>query len=179
MDFEYYSQRLLNPFRGVMQGIRYGAAEAVTLDGEHWDLYVSNDERMEGIAPGDHAQVSDIRYGHWSAGQGLRRGPIYPSEDFRRMEILGALVYEHLLRVHGRVPFPLRDDYELWLLDTRARHHALVLDKNHRLYPQDVDREFLRVARMEALLRRAQGEAEVAEAAQSPFYMELNPRGAA
>lgn len=117
MSIEFYSQRLLNPFRGVMNVIRYRGAEAVTTDGVHWEIYVSNDELRNGLDPHAHVQISDIRYGHWSAQAGLKRGPIYPSQDFKRMEALGAVVYDALLQGHDRLPFPLCDRYELWLLD--------------------------------------------------------------
>lgn len=124
MRIECYAQRLLNPFRGTMQVIKYASAEAVSTDGVHWDIYVSNDELRRGLE--GQVQTSDIRYGNWSADKGLKRGPLYPSEDFRRMEIMGAVVYEHLLRVHEQVPFPLQDRYEYWLLDRIGQPLALI-----------------------------------------------------
>lgn len=126
MDIACYSQRLLNPFRGVVNVIKYESAEAVTTDGVHWDIYVSNEALLRDLPPGKRIQISDIRYGHWSADAGLKRGPIYPSADFRRMEAMGAVVYEHLLRVHERVPFPFEDRYELWLLDDAMTPLALL-----------------------------------------------------
>lgn len=126
MVIECYAQRLLNPFRGVVQTIRYGSAEAVSTDGQSWDIYVSNDELISDLAPGARAQTSDIRYGSWSLAQGLRRGPIYPSDDFLRMEALGAIVYEHLLTVHDKLPFPFEDRYEFWLLDAGGQPLALL-----------------------------------------------------
>jgi hypothetical protein len=126
MTIEYYSQRLLNPFRGVMNVIRYRAAEAVTTDGIEWEIYVSNDELLAGLDPDAHVQTSDIRYGHWSQQGGLKRGPIFPSADFKRMEAMGAVVYEALLQHHDRLPFPLRDRYELWLLDQQHRPLCLL-----------------------------------------------------
>lgn len=120
MTIECYSQRLLNPFRGVMNVIRYQSAEAVTTDGVNWEIFVSNDELREGLDPHAHVQTSDIRYGHWSKDDGLKRGPIYPSDDFKRMEEMGAVVYAALLHRHEQLPFPLRDHYELWLLDRDA-----------------------------------------------------------
>lgn len=125
MTVECYAQRLLNPYRGTMHTIRYEAAEAVTLDGVHWDIYVANDSLLEGLAA-RHPQITDIRFGAWSAKNGLKRGPIYSSEDFRRMEEMGAMLYQHLTRVHRRVPFPLRDRFELWLLDEEDRPLALL-----------------------------------------------------
>lgn len=124
---ECYAQRLLNPYRGVVHTIRYESAEAVTTDGVEWDIYVANDALLEGLGrAGRRAQISDIRYGHWSAQSGLKRGALYPSEDFRRLEEMGAVVYEYLLQAHRDVPFALRDHFELWLLDTRHRPLALV-----------------------------------------------------
>lgn len=114
---EYHAQRLLNPYRGVVHVLRYQSAEAVTTDGIHWDIYVANDELLKGLPRHKKIQTSDIRYGSWSREKGLKRGPLYPSEDFKRMEAQGALAFEALLQLHERLPFPLCDDLELWLLD--------------------------------------------------------------
>lgn len=106
-DVYCFAQRLLNPFRGILQIIAYESAEAVSTDGAHWDIYVRNDELVKDLENRYQVQTSDIRYGNWSADKGLKRGPGYPSEDFKRMEKMGAIVYEHLLRDHQKVPFPL------------------------------------------------------------------------
>lgn len=126
MEIECYGQRLLNPFRGVMQVVRFGPAEAVSMDGVRWEIYVANDTLLEGLQGDAHAQVSDIRYGSWSREAGLRRGPLYPSEDFRRMEMMGAVVYHFLHQDRARPPFPLRDRFELWLHDAAGRPLALL-----------------------------------------------------
>jgi hypothetical protein len=127
MQIECYAQRLLNPFRGVVHTLRYRSAEAVTTDGVEWDIYVANDALLDGLGrAGKRAQISDIRYGHWSAETGLKRGPLFPSDDFRRLEDMGAVVYEHLLTRHREVPFPFLDQFELWLLDRDERPLALL-----------------------------------------------------
>jgi hypothetical protein len=127
MQVECYAQRLLNPFRGAVHTIRFASAEAVTTDGIEWDIYVANDALLDGLGrAGKRALISDIRYGHWSAEKGLKRGPLYPSDDFRRLEEMGAMVYEHLLRVHRDVPFRFRDPFELWLLDRNDQPLALL-----------------------------------------------------
>ena len=127
MQIECFAQRLLNPFRGVVHTIRFASAEAVTTDGIEWDIYVANDALLDGLGrAGKRALISDIRYGHWSAEKGLKRGPLYPSDDFRRLEEMGAVVYEHLLRVHRDVPFRFRDPFELWLLDRNDQPLALL-----------------------------------------------------
>ena len=127
MQIECYAQRLLNPFRGVVHTIRYESAEAVTADGLEWDIYVANDALLEGLGrAGRRAQISDIRYGHWSVEKGLKRGPLFPSNDFKRLENMGAVVYEHLLKIHRDVPFTFRDQFELWLLDRNDQPLALL-----------------------------------------------------
>ncbi len=127
MQIECYAQRLLNPFRGVVHVVRFQSAEAVTTDGIEWDIYVANDALLDGLGrAGKRAQISDIRYGHWSAEKGLKRGPLYPSDDFKRLEDMGAVVYEHLLKLHRAIPFKFRDPFELWLLDRNDRPLALL-----------------------------------------------------
>ncbi|TCJ16357.1 hypothetical protein EZJ19_05510 [Parasulfuritortus cantonensis] len=125
-----YAQRVLNPFRGVMQVVRHQAAEAVSMDGVHWDIYVSNDTLLAGTeGASGPVQVSEARFGRWSAGTGLARGPLHPSEDFYRMERMGMVLYEHLRRLHEQVPFPFRDRYERWLL-TRTGEPLVLLDSS-------------------------------------------------
>lgn len=127
MQIECYAQRLLNPYRGVVHVVRYASAEAVTTDGIEWDIYVANDALLDGLGrAGKRAQISDIRYGHWSVEKGLKRGPLYPSDDFKRLEDMGAIVYEHLLHLHRELPFKFRDPFELWLLDRDDRPLALL-----------------------------------------------------
>jgi len=80
-------------------------------------LCINDDELLKEIDESTNIQTSQIRNGHWSASQGLKRGPIYPSNDFKCMESMGAAVLENLKSGHDQVPFPLVDHYELWLLD--------------------------------------------------------------
>jgi len=126
MNVECFSQRLLNPFRGVMNVIRFEAAEAVTTDGVRWEIYVNNDDLLKGLPTGQYIQTSDIRYGSWTQEEGLCRGPIFPSSDFKRLEEMGAIVYEAVLDLHDSLPFGFSDTYELWLLDTDQQPLALL-----------------------------------------------------
>ncbi len=109
-----------------MNIITHAGAEAVTTDGLHWDIYVRDPELVSDIDDHIPVQTSEIRYGSWSQQAGLKRGAIYPSEDFRVLEQCGAQVYEYLLQHHTDVPFPLRDTTELWLLDQQDRPLALL-----------------------------------------------------
>lgn len=117
--------RLLNPFRGVMNIIEFKGAEAVTIDGMNWDIYVKDLSLMVDLPSSDNVLITEIRFGRWSKKSGLVRGPIYPSEDFNQMEQQGIKVFEYLVEHHAHVPFTLTDSYELWLLD--ASSHPLAL----------------------------------------------------
>ena len=139
MLFRSYAQRLLNPFRGVMNIIECQGAEAVTTDGRHWDIYVRDTDLVEDIDNGHKVQTSDIRYGSWSLKDGLKRGAIYPSEDFKVLEHRGALVYEHLLKHHQDLPFPLEDSLELWLLDEEGLPLALL---SSAVSEQDIELDY-------------------------------------
>lgn len=136
--FDCYSQRMLNPFRGSMNCVTYRSADAVSADGVHWDIYVSNEELVKDLPDGRRPQISDIRFGNWSHRRGLRRGPRFPSDDFLRMEALGQKVYEYLLEIHDQIPFPFRDNIELWLLD-REQRPLVLLDSTLALEDMDLD----------------------------------------
>ena len=133
MVVESCAQRLLNPFRGAMHTLRYESAEAVTVDGVHWELYVTNTEIVPASGRARRGQISEIRYGTWSQSTGLRRGRLYPSDDFRRMEAVGNILFEQLTLLHQQVPFIFKDRFELWLLDEQVQPLALLesaLDEN-------------------------------------------------
>ncbi len=138
MSVEFFSQRLLNPFRGISCTIRYRSAEAVTTDGRHWDIYVRNELMLDDIEQDQRHKVvtNDLRFGSWSREAGLKRGPIYPSDDFLVLEHYGEVVFDALLKHHREVPFPLRDHYELWLLDRATRPLALL---GSVIDPRDMD----------------------------------------
>jgi len=138
MQIEYYSQRLLNPFRGIVNTVKYQSAEAVSTDGLVWDIYVSNDLLREGLEAKARIQVSDIRYGKWSFEHGLIRGPLVPSDDFKYLEHQGAVALEHVQKLHGEVPFPLSDIFELWLLDQQNMPLALL---DSVIHEEDIDTE--------------------------------------
>lgn len=140
MNFRCYSQRLLNPFRGAMNIIEFEAAEAVTLDGIHWDIYVRDAELVKDLPNSHKVQTSDIRYGKWSKENGLKRGAIYPSNDFKLLEAQGAIVYEYLLKHHQDIPFPFADIYELWLLDSSGMPLALL---NSCIDEQDIVLDYI------------------------------------
>ena len=90
----YFSQRRLNPYRGVVQVAAAGRAEARSQDGLTWHLRADD----------GHGWVRPV--GVWVEGEGLRAGV---GERFP--EVLAALADRPAL------PFPMADSAELWLLD--------------------------------------------------------------
>lgn len=113
-----YSQRLLNPFRGAMNVIELGNADAVTTDGVEWTLYL-REGALQGMAnDGDMAvEMIDIRFGTWSEKQGLKRAPLLTTMEYDAIQHAGEQLLEVVKRYANKVPFPFRDKYELWLLD--------------------------------------------------------------
>jgi len=192
MPIRCYAQRLLNPFRGVMNVIEYQAAEAVTLDGVQWDIYVRNAELVKDLAQAERVQTSDIRYGSWSAAQGLKRGPIQPSEDFLRMEHQGEVVYHHLLNTqhhdthHTQLVEAFLQWQAPWLLllqhldeatrryyEPLARQQAALVENHHRLYLTVIDPTQINAARVETQLRRALPQSVNDTDEMTVYYIEL------
>ncbi len=113
-----YSQRMLNPFRGVMNVIDTGDADAVSTDGKIWTLYL-RDSNLQNIAnDGDmNIEVPDIRFGIWSAESGLKRCPLLNTMDYDAIQTAGLALLDAVKHHAKHVPFKLADHYELWLLD--------------------------------------------------------------
>lgn len=97
MDPRYYALRRLNPYRGVVQFVDLGDADARSLDGITWHLRA--DDGQGWVRP----------VGVWVEGVGLKAGV-----GHRHPELLAALEQRPPL------PFPLADSVELWLLDKEA-----------------------------------------------------------
>ena len=109
---------MLSPFRGVMHSVVTRWADAVTTDGRHWTLYVRGECLYDDVADleRDGVAVPDVKYGSWSEKAGLRRAPIrLPTFDERVREEGENLLRAVKAHAH-RLPFPLTDRFELWLL---------------------------------------------------------------
>jgi len=57
MNTVCYSERILNPFRGVMNVIALDDAEAVTTDGINWFLYVRDSFDTADDEPEEFARI--------------------------------------------------------------------------------------------------------------------------
>ncbi len=124
----YYSQRLVNPFRGILSVVETEAADAVSNDGIHWALYIHGQHELAQLNDGTQRDVAlpDVKYGDWSLRGGFKHAPIRNVVDHRRLDAIGAQLLAAVKFAAEQLPFPLRDHYELWLLDTQAQPLALL-----------------------------------------------------
>lgn len=130
MKVACYSQRLLNPFRGVMSIIEMDEADAVSLDGKNWAIYV-HDERDPWIYQDnldEHIITPDVKYGSWSEESGFQHGPVLSTMDYPRIQKLGRAMLETIKEKRSDLPFRLKDKYELWLLDDESDAPLVLLD---------------------------------------------------
>jgi hypothetical protein len=130
MSASCYSHRLLNPFRGVLNVITLDDAEAETIDGFHWTLYVSDLMDYGQENPDDclTSNAIDIKYGSWSQQTGFRPGPRLSVWDMEHIESAGARILAAVKKYNHCLPFPLRDQHELWLLDQYTQHPLALLN---------------------------------------------------
>ena len=130
MNIVCYSERILNPFRGVMNIITTGKADAVTIDGIHWDLYIHNTFHAHKDEPDEfsHIDMPDIRYGVWCQKKGLVRAPALPSYHYEEIQKTGNELMRAIHRHAFDIPFAFMDDYELWLLDEENHEPLALLD---------------------------------------------------
>lgn len=114
-----YSQRMLNPFYGIINIVEINGADAVCCDGESWMLFVHSEPEYTVLEDGSQhrTETPDIKFGVWSARDGLQRSPVRNPADYDFVEHAGRNLLDIVKARSAEVPFPLQDHYELWLLD--------------------------------------------------------------
>jgi hypothetical protein len=130
MPVNCYSQRILNPFRGVMNIIAIGGADAVTIDGIHWTLYIHDDFDCPTDDPEEFFEIEmpDIRFGDWDKKSGLKRSPLIASYHYNEIQAIGHVLLDAVQRHANHCPFAFADKYELWLLDKNSSEPLALLD---------------------------------------------------
>jgi hypothetical protein len=115
----FYSQRMLNPYHGIVNVVEIEGADAVSRDGLNWMLYIQGGTESERADDGIECEVSlpDIKFGTWSRRMGLRRAPVRYVTDYEQLDRLGSRLLEAVKSRADEVPFRQVDTYELWLLD--------------------------------------------------------------
>ena len=138
-----YSERLVNPFRGILSVVETEDADAVSSDGVHWALYIQGEIEDVRMSDGSLRDVMlpDIKFGDWSAQDGLKRSPVRNVADLDRLDAIGTHLLDAIKRAVDHLPFPLRDQDEFWLLDHADRPLALLsvaTDETKRDTPQNL-----------------------------------------
>jgi hypothetical protein len=124
----YFSQRMLNPYHGIVNVVEIEGADAVCRDGVHWMLYIQGGNELERSDDDGWAEVPlpDIKFGTWSRREGLKRAPVRYVTDYDQLDRLGSRLLDAVKSRAGQVPFPHGDRYELWLLDDTTLPLALL-----------------------------------------------------
>jgi len=130
MNIVCYSERVLNPFRGVMNVIALDDAEAVTTDGVNWYLYVRDRFNTADDEPEEFAHIDNphIRFGTWSEMDGLKRAPVLPCYHYHEIQHKGERLLEVVHHYAADVPYEFRDYYELWLLEKDTQQPLALID---------------------------------------------------
>jgi len=128
MSVSCYSQKILNPFRGVMNIISTGGADAVTIDGINWTLYIHDNFDCPTDDPEEFFEIDmpDIRFGDWSKTSGLIRSPLIASYHYNEIQAIGEALLDAVQKNAEQCPFAFADKYELWLLDNNSEPLALL-----------------------------------------------------
>lgn len=130
MPVNCYSQRILNPFRGVMNIISIGGADAVTIDGINWTLYIHDTFDCPTDDPEEFFEIEmpDIRLGDWNKKTGLKCSPLIASYHYNEIQAIGNALLDAVLEYSEQCPYPFKDKYELWLLDKDTDEPLALLD---------------------------------------------------
>jgi hypothetical protein len=130
MPVNCYSQRILNPFRGVMNIISIGGADAVTIDGNNWMLYIHDTFDCPTDDPEEFFEIDmpDIRFGDWDEKSGLKRSPLIASYHYNEIQAIGNALLDAVEKHADLCPYGFEDKYELWLLDGKTSEPLALLD---------------------------------------------------
>lgn len=122
MIVDCFARRIMAPFQGVLQVIRVGDGEAESVDGLHWVLYAAHPDILA------HSGLSEVRFGTWTAREGLRRALVRGTAAGGLIERIGEPLIEGLQAFSVQTPFALQDRWEYWLLDAETARPLVLLD---------------------------------------------------
>lgn len=116
-SYNAFSLRRLNPFNGTLQIFTTEDARALSSNGLRWELQILSD-RPQGLwANTPFSGQQFYRFGLWSQAEGLRQVPLNPLFNIPGMLGSAQEIIEQLKPTLDKLPFPLVDQHELWLLD--------------------------------------------------------------
>lgn len=113
-----------------MNIISIGGADAVTIDGSNWILYVYDNFDCPTDDPQEFFEIEmpDIRFGDWNKETGLRHSPLIASYHYNEIHAIGNVLLDAVEQYAGACPYPFADKYELWLLDEQTSEPLALLD---------------------------------------------------
>lgn len=112
-----YAVRRLNPFLGVAQVVETEAGRALSVDAQNWELQLGADRPAGwGSLNEGRSERQFYRYGVWSAAEGLARYPVHPLFGPGDIRQAAQQLIDAVEDLASRLPFPLEDRCELWLL---------------------------------------------------------------
>jgi hypothetical protein len=113
-----------------MNIISTGGADAVTIDGTNWTLYIHDNFDCPTDDPEDFFEIEmpDIRFGDWNKKSDLTRSPLIASYHYNEIQAIGNALLDAVEEYADHCPFQFEDKYELWLLDGNNGEPLALLD---------------------------------------------------
>jgi hypothetical protein len=135
-----YTVRRLNPFLGVVAVVATPGARALSDDGATWQLQVlaERPEHTWGSTNRGAGVRQFFRFGNWNRDTGMTRVPVNPVLDIGAMLEAARGLVAALEEQIERLPFPLADRFEQWLLDRHDRPLALLASTVERAVIDEV-----------------------------------------
>lgn len=113
-----------------MNIISIGGADAVTIDGDSWTLYIHDTFDCPTDDPEEFFEIEmpDIRYGDWDKKSGLKHSPLIASYHYNEIQAIGHALLDAVEKFSDQCPYEFADKYELWLLDSKTSEPLVLLD---------------------------------------------------
>jgi len=111
----------MTPFQGTFQTIAANDAEAESIDGLNWVIYLTHESIVS------HTDLAEVRYGTWSRRSGISHSKIHGVTDLSVHEQSLPLLIDALEAYASQAPFPALDHFEHWLLDEQQGKPLVLL----------------------------------------------------
>ncbi|MCU7810361.1 MAG: hypothetical protein KZQ77_03885 [Candidatus Thiodiazotropha sp. (ex Notomyrtea botanica)] len=122
-----FSIRRLNPFNGVLQVFQNDTARALSSNGTVWEIQVLSDKPQGLWANMPFSGQQFYTFGLWSPEHGLKQVPINPLFNIPDMIVSTEELIAGLREAQDKLPFPLTDVYESWLMDEQTQQPIALL----------------------------------------------------
>ncbi len=130
-DLQHFSIRRLSPFRGTLHILEAQDAQAYTEDGLHWRMQIRAVLPRQACGSLDQSLVERVVIvGDWTAKSGLVRVPLNPLLDHHEVDKAIKHIRAGLEKYHDQLPFPAKDIFEFWLLDSKQSKPLALLTSN-------------------------------------------------